>query len=245
MSSIWFVDFNLDEGFHVTKEDALRRAAELESLAGEVRSRPASIVEVEDVKYEIHRDGSVPDSVWLVLEDGSIVDDCGYSVTRASARGDLEDRDTAGFEAWECSDEREQGMRLADYLQNVWGTCEMVRVRRHDTTGEQGQPSVAAVRAKDLIRHDTDLPEPMTSVRGDLTTYTWAPSDDTVVEVRVNGGAWDSLVVHKPNARPMVWTQSEEIIHSARWAMGVQERVDLRLYAGPESDFLLNLDQDL
>ncbi|UUZ45964.1 hypothetical protein LP422_08840 [Janibacter limosus] len=112
-------------------------------------------------------------------------------------------------------------MRPADYLQNVWGTCEIVRVRRHDTTGEQGQPSVAAVRAKDLIRHDTDLPEPMTSVRGDLTTYTWVPSDDTVVEVRVNGWARDSLVVHKPNARPMVWTRSEEIIHSARWAMGV------------------------
>ncbi|UUZ45963.1 hypothetical protein LP422_08835 [Janibacter limosus] len=80
MSSIWFVDFNLDEGYHVTKEDALRRAGELESRAGEVRSRPVSIVEVEDVKYEIHRGGSVPDSVWLVLEDRSIVDDWGYSV---------------------------------------------------------------------------------------------------------------------------------------------------------------------
>lgn len=244
MSSLWFVDFNLDEGFHVTKEDALRRASELESQAGQARSQPASIVEVEDVKYEIHRGGSVPDCVWLVLEDGSIVEDWGYSVTRASARGDLEDRDAAGRESWEFSDGREQGMSLADYLQNVWGAGEIVRVRRHDTTGEQGQPSVAAVRAKDLIRHDTDLPEPMTSVRGDLTTYTWVPSDDTVVEVRVNGGTWDSLVVHRPGARPMVRTDSEEIIHCARWAMGVQARVDLRLYTGTVGDGS-SLDLDL
>lgn len=245
MSSIWFVNSDLDEGFYVTEEDARRRADQLDSQAGGAqRKHHSSIVEVEDTKYEIHRGGSVPDNVWLVLEEGEICDGWGYSVTRASAREDLEAWDTTGFENWEISEERKQGMRLAEYLQDCWGPYEIVRVQRHDTKGEQGQPSVAAIRAKDLIRHDTNLPEPMASVRGGLTTYTWGPSDDTVVEVRVKGGTWESLVVHKPNARPSVRVRAEEIIHSARWEMGVQARVDLRLCAGPEWDFL-NLDLDV
>lgn len=249
MSSVWIVMSDSsplsEEGFHVTQEDARQRAAELACTSVEGRPVTCSIVEVPDAKYEIHRGGSVPDSVWLVLEDGGIVDDWGYSVTRASARADLEGRDAAGLESWEVSEEREQGMALADYMQDIWGTSEIVRVQRHGTKGEHGQPSVAAIRAKDLIRHDTDLPEPMTSVRGDQTTYTWEMGDDLVVEVRVAGKRWESTVAHKPNARPMVWDHAEDIIHAARGQLGVETRVDMRLYAGPEWDFLLNLDQAL
>lgn len=241
MSSIFLVDSALDNGFYVTEEDARRRVDELASQAGG-RGGCSSILEIEDTKYEIHRGGRVPDSVWLVLEEGEICDDWGYSVTRASAREDLEAWDITGFENWEISQEREQGMRLAEYLQECWGPYEIVQVQRHDIKGEQGQPSVAAIRAKNLIRHDTDLPEPMMSVRGDLTTYTWVPSDDTVVEVRVKGETWESLVVHKPNARPSVRVHADEIVHSARWAMGIESRVDLRLYTGPE---LAGLDLDV
>lgn len=243
MSSIFLVNSDLDEGFYVTEEDARRRADELASQAGEAQPKyPSSIVEVEDTKFEIHRGGHVPDSVWLLLEEGEIRDGWGYSVTRASACDDLDAWDVTGFENWEISEERQQGTRLAEYLQECWGPYEIVRVQRHDTMREQGEPSAAAVRAKNLIRHDTDLPEPVMSVRGDLTTYTWTPSDDTVVEVRVKGETWESLVVHKPNARPSVRVHAEEIIQSARWEMGVQSRVDLRLYLGAEQFGIADLD---
>ncbi|NYF96898.1 hypothetical protein [Janibacter cremeus] len=239
MSSIFIVNADLEDGFYVTEEDARRRVDELASQAGGgQRGGYSSIVEIEDTKYEIHRGGSVPDSVWLLLEEGEICDDWGYSVTRASAREDLEAWDITGFENWEISQEREQGMRLAEYLQECWGPYEIVQVQRHDIKGEQGQPSVGAIRAKNLIRHDTDLPEPTTSVRGELTTYTWEVGEEVVVEVRINGETWESAIAHKPDARPMVWSHSEDVIRAARGQLGVDPRVDLRLYLGSDQTWI-------
>lgn len=239
MSSIFLVNFDFDEGFYVTEEDARSRVDELASQAGGgQRGLYSSILEIEDTKFEIHRGGSVPDSVWLLLEEGEICDGWGYSVTRASARHDLEARDITGFENWEISQEREQGMRLAEYLQECWGPHEIVRVQRHETMGEPGEPSAAAVRAKNLIRHDTDLPEPTKSVLGELTTYTWEVGEELVVEVRINGETWESAIAHRPHARPMVWSHAEDIIGAARGQLGVDPRVDLRLYRGPDQTWI-------
>lgn len=249
MSSVWLVMSDSsplsEEGFHVTQEDARQRAAELACTSVEGRPVTCSIVEVADTEYEIYRDGRVPDAVWVLVEDGEVDADFGYRVTKASARDLLDARDVAAFENWETSPEREQGMRLAEYLRDRWSPSEIVRITRRDLRDGTEQPSVAAVRAKHLIRHDTVLSEPTTSVRGGLTTYTWEHADDVVVEVRINGERWESTVVHKPNARPMVWDHADDIIHAARGQLGVETRVDMRLYAGPEWDLLLNLDQAL
>lgn len=97
MSSVWLVVSHgngpfVEDGFHVTEEAAVARAEAkgLEDQAAyehakqwlevsleeflAIRDLPSRYVvqEVEDTEYEIHRDGVVPDAVWLLIEEGQV-----------------------------------------------------------------------------------------------------------------------------------------------------------------------------
>lgn len=124
MSSIWLVmsDFApIDgEGFHLTEEAARERLAQLGGAGS------YSVTEVPDATQEIHPGGSVPDTVWVLLEGGSIEQGWGFWGTQAGAREALDARDVAGYDYWECSTDRELGMRLADYLRDRWPSYDTV-----------------------------------------------------------------------------------------------------------------------
>lgn len=246
MSSVWIVVSNahgplIEDGFHVTEEAAVARAEAkgLEDRAAyeqakqwlevsleefrAIRDLPSryAVQEVEDTEYEIHRDGVVPDAVWLLLEEGEVDAERGYRVTRASAEDLLLARDIAAHEYWEDSIERhEEDQSFVEFHRDGWNN-HIVRVQRHDLRLLTERPSVRALELKERVMSGAAVPEPMMSVRDGLTTFTWEGGDGALVELRSDGSGTASTTVHRDGQRPCVTTHRDDIVMRARQAMGI------------------------
>lgn len=246
MSSVWLLVSGddapvVEEGFHVTESSARRRAQErvaedqaaherakewleisFEEFRG-IRRLPDAygVVEVEDVAYEIHRGGLVPDALWFLVDDDEGVDhERGYRVTAQSAQELLLSRDVAAHENWGLeSQHRDEDESFREYYRK-WCNNRVVRIERHDMGSFAERPSRRALELKERILAGVQVPEPMMSVRGGLTTYTWDGKEGSVVELRVAETGACSVTVHRDNQRPLVTTHGDEIVTRARWALG-------------------------
>lgn len=246
MSAVWLVVSNengpfIEDGFHVTEEAAVARAEAkgLEDRAAydhakqwlevyfeefrAIRDLPSryAVQEVEDTEYEIHRDGAVPDAVWLLIEEGEVDAERGYRVTRESAEDLLLSRDIAAHEYWEDSTERhEEGQAFVEFHRHGWNN-RIVRVERHDLRSLTERPSAQALELKERVMAGAAVPEPMTSVRDGLTTFTWDGGGGALVEVRSDGAGTASTTVHRTGERPCVTTHRDDVVMRARQAMGI------------------------